>query len=184
MCILNVGIPTPKGSRPVAQGCPRSGKPWACDRGREFQPPRGCVRRAVGVDLFFCARSPRVFRCAADPGLRGETPLGSMSWRIRGVSLFGPLWSLPVCLGTRGGPGRDSRCQHRFRLRRPGRCKATHRGHPAKRTLELTNSARQSAIRCTPHSTSQGMLFPLRPSSSIRCSVLSDLRPSSQSSFH
>ena len=51
--------------------------------------------------------------------------------RRRGVATVGWLWSLPVCLGTRGSLERDSRCQNLLWLRRPGRLKAANRGQPA-----------------------------------------------------
>ncbi len=44
VCVPIVGELTPTGSRPLAQGCPRGGKPWGFNRFQPFQPPRGCVR--------------------------------------------------------------------------------------------------------------------------------------------
>ena len=90
VCVLIVGVPTPKGSRLVAQGCPRSGKPWVGSVTRDSTPtglrhtwdatPLGLIR--------IPAHPPRVFRCAADPGLQDETPLGSMSWQILNPPTF------------------------------------------------------------------------------------------------
>ena len=76
-------VPTPTGSRHIAQGCPQSGKPWAMWPVTRFNPngvASGMGRNPVGVEDIELL-TPRVFRCAADPGLWDVTPLGSRTNR-------------------------------------------------------------------------------------------------------
>ena len=96
--------PTPTGFRHLAQDCPRSGLPWVRESWTS-QPPRGCVlsrgnplgsigdvrRNPVGVEETLVLPSPRVGSCVANPGLRGDTPLGYIPATLWVVPTH-PLW--------------------------------------------------------------------------------------------
>ncbi len=76
---------TPTGSRLVAQGRPRSGRPWV-EEHRESINPNGVASHAwlnpVGVETLAIGLKPRVSRCAGNPGLWSATPLGSGNRRL------------------------------------------------------------------------------------------------------
>ena len=61
VCVPMVGDLTPRGSRPVAQGCPHRGKPWVSTDYARFNPngvAAGGGRNPVGVDGFADPRHP------------------------------------------------------------------------------------------------------------------------------